>query len=152
MASRRLIQEHLGFPQVLFLFTSATIVLINQLFMKKILFSVSILALLAAGCGSASQNSSSSNTTNSTKQTTLNPSPSPSSLGSGNQGTTTGSTWQGILMASNNSAKGNYMLSANGHTIYLHTSRDYSALVGKSVNVGYSGTMDSFSLDDITAQ
>ena len=44
------------------------------------------------------------------------------------------------------------MITVNGHRIYLNTSRDYSSLVGKSVNVSYSGTLTSFVLNDITAQ
>jgi len=60
-------------------------------------------------------------------------------------------TWTGILQDSNNAKKGQYMISIQGHTIYINTSRDYSSLVGKQVNVGYQGTTDSFVLGDITA-
>jgi hypothetical protein len=60
--------------------------------------------------------------------------------------------WQATLMASNNSAKGNYMVTVSGHTIYLNTSRNYGALVGKPVNISYTGTTTSFTLGDITAQ
>lgn len=62
------------------------------------------------------------------------------------------STWQGTLEQSNDSAKGNLMLVTTGHTIYLNTSKDYSALVGKAVTVTYSGTLASFSLENIVAQ
>jgi len=64
--------------------------------------------------------------------------------------TSTENGWKGTLLKSDNSSKGNYMLLVGGHNIYLNTGRDYSALVGKPVNVTYKGTLDSFGLIDIT--
>ena len=61
-------------------------------------------------------------------------------------------TWQGTLENSDSTAKGNLMLATPGHIIYLKTSRDFSALVGKKVTVSYNGTLASFTLETITAQ
>jgi hypothetical protein len=126
--------------------------------MRKIFLMVPIVLLLAAGCNSSSQPTTQQNSNSSAQETTNpstnnTPSSAPSATGQ-NTGTSTatGSTWQGTLQKSDNSAKGNYMLSVNSHIIYLNTSRDYSALVGKPVNVTYNGTLTSFGLVDITAQ
>ena len=61
-------------------------------------------------------------------------------------------TWDGTLKMSDNSAKGNLMLVTKDHTVYLKTSRDFSALVGKEVTVVYTGTVDSFTLENISAK
>ena len=63
-----------------------------------------------------------------------------------------GNTWEGTLKQSDNAAKGNLMISVDGHMVYIRTSRDYSGLVGKNVTVTYQGTMDNFTLGDITAK
>lgn len=60
--------------------------------------------------------------------------------------------WEGKLEASDNTAKGNYKLTSGTHVIYIKTSRDYSSLVGKDVKVSYQGSLESFSLQDITAK
>jgi hypothetical protein len=115
--------------------------------MKKILFLFPAIVFLAAGCGSAKPASQSSNepnnqqTTNAPAKTTAN---SPASSGS--------STWQSTLELTDNTASGNYFITISGHKIYLRTSRDYSSLVGKQVNVSYTGDLTSFTLNDITAQ
>jgi hypothetical protein len=131
---------------MLFLFINDIIWLINKTFMKKAFLAVSILALLAAGCSSAPQSPSSSSSSNSPEAMAPSPVPSPTNKMMDN------SAWQGTLMTSNNSAKGKYMISVSGHSIYLNTGRDYSQLLGKTVNVNYTGTMDSFTLDNITAK
>ncbi len=64
----------------------------------------------------------------------------------------TGQIWQGTLEQSNNPAKGNLMLVTPDHTFYLRTSRDFSSLIGKKVNVSYSGSLTNFSLTNITPQ
>lgn len=115
---------------------------------KKLLLVVPAVLLLAAGCSSSS--SSSNQTTNQsnllvTPTPAAKTSPTPSSMSNS-------SMWQGTLQKSDNSAKGTYELMTGGHTIYIHTSRDYSALVGKQVNVSYSGSLLNFSLGDIVAQ
>jgi hypothetical protein len=60
-----------------------------------------------------------------------------------------GQFWQGTLKASDNAKKGNLMLVMDKTTVYIHTSRDFSALLGKEVKVTYEGTVDSFQLGDI---
>ena len=118
--------------------------------MKKLLLLVPVIALLAAGCGSSSSEPSS---TPSTSQNVNQPANSSVPGQSAPASTApSGSTWQATLMVSNNTTKGNYMITVSGHTVYLNTSRDYSALVGKPVNVIYTGDINSFSLQDITAQ
>lgn len=59
-------------------------------------------------------------------------------------------TRQGILLASDNSARGNLMLKTSTSNFYFQTSRDYSALMGKSVTITGNGTVERFSLIDIT--
>ena len=67
-------------------------------------------------------------------------------------GTGTADAWEGILKVSDNATKGNLMLVASATTIYIHTSRDSSALIGQQVRVNYKGSLDSFGLVDITAK
>ena len=130
--------------------------------MKKLLLIIPVAMLLAAGCdssvsGTGDQNPpASSNQTNDSKNT---PAPADnmkkdgSATGSSNQkagdSMMTGNDIKGTLEATNNPAKGNYMIMVNGHMLYIHTSRDFSALVGKSVNVSYTGDMNSFVVKDI---
>jgi len=113
--------------------------------MKKLFVLVPIIALLAAGCGSSKPVDNSNNQSAQTQ---------PNSPASSNKpaASPTGDTWQGTLQASDNTQNGNYMITVSGRKIYLNTGRDYSSLVGKSVNVSYSGTLASFVLNDITAQ
>ena len=42
------------------------------------------------------------------------------------------------------------MIITQGHAFYIYTSRDFSALLDKQVKVSYSGTLDNFTLLDIT--
>lgn len=58
-------------------------------------------------------------------------------------------TLKGELKASDNSVRGNLMLETDHTKIYLRTSRDFSALIGKKVEVTIKGTLDSFVLVDI---
>lgn len=116
--------------------------------MKKILLLVSVIALLAAGCGSSQPAPAS-------QQPTKVPANSTGNYGSSAPTQTAnpaGSTWQGTLELSDNAASGNYTIMVSGHKIYLKTNRDYSSLVGKQVNVSYTGSLTSFVLNDITAQ
>jgi hypothetical protein len=57
----------------------------------------------------------------------------------------------GELMASNDKKKGNLMikLDGTGRIIYLNTSRDFSSLIGKHVQVSIEGSTDDFRLLDI---
>jgi hypothetical protein len=64
---------------------------------------------------------------------------------------TTG-TWSGVLKNSDSAAKGNLMLVTSSRNIYFHSSRDYSSLIGKKVIASYKGTLQSFTLQSITAQ
>ena len=111
--------------------------------MKKILFIVPLVAMLAAGCHSASTPSGQQSSGGNPPTPSVSPTATPA---------TTGNSWQTTLMASDNKARGQYMITVDGHTIYIFSSRDYSALVGKPVNVHYTGTINSFQLGDITAQ
>ncbi len=113
----------------------------------KILISMALISLIAAGCSSKTEQSTSNSSNsipsqNQTVKQTPNPTPSPIS--------NPDSVWQGILKSSDNSARGNYMLILDKSLVYINTSRDYSALVGKQVNVRYSGSLESFKLEDIT--
>lgn len=60
--------------------------------------------------------------------------------------------WEGMLKTSDNSAKGNLMLVNKDHTIYLRTSRDFSSLIDKNVEVTYQGSLESFKLGEIKAK
>ena len=124
--------------------------------MKKILYVLPVVALLAAGCGSSDQpdqkNNQTSNNQNQTGNNQNSPTPTPSTTPTEAMISGNSAGWQGTLMASDNSAKGKYKITTDSHTIYIKTSRDYSQLVGKNVTVKYNGTMDSFSLTDIVAQ
>jgi hypothetical protein len=125
--------------------------IMSRLSGKKALFLVPVIVLLAAGCGSSQSANTGSNNSPGTEQTANAP-VSPVATSTNPSINATGSPWQGTLQTSDNSAKGNYMISVSGHTIYLRSSRDYSQLVGKQVNVSYSGDMTHFVLGDITAQ
>jgi hypothetical protein len=57
--------------------------------------------------------------------------------------------WVGILNASDNKTKGQYFLKTEKTSIYIKTQRNYDSLVGKKVEVLYSGTAESFILGDI---
>lgn len=61
---------------------------------------------------------------------------------------------RGELNASNDKNRGNLMLllADSDRIIYLNTSRDYSALIGKNVVVMIDGSMDDFLLVDIKEQ
>lgn len=58
---------------------------------------------------------------------------------------------EGVLETSNDLSRGNLMLLLlnSDRIIYFKTSRDFSALIGKSVVVKIEGTLDSFRLIDI---
>ncbi len=58
----------------------------------------------------------------------------------------------GKLQASDNAQRGNLMLITEEQTIYLYTSRDYAHLIDSPVNVEIKGTVDNFSLIDISAK
>lgn len=78
--------------------------------------------------------------------------PVPSSTPETPQGS--GTKLQGRLYSSDNLDKGNLMLVISpegGRTqaVYIKTQRDFNALVGKSVEVRFSGTTDKFTLEDI---
>ena len=70
----------------------------------------------------------------------------------GGHTTTSAQTWTGTLKTSDNSSKGSLMLLTKDYTIYIRTSRDYSALLGKTVSVSYKGTVNNFTLQDIVAK
>jgi len=65
---------------------------------------------------------------------------------------TQGNGINGTLKASDNHARGNLMLVTDTQTIYIHTSRDFSALVGKNVTMTIDGPVTSFTLLDIVPQ
>ncbi len=59
-------------------------------------------------------------------------------------------SWTGTLANSDNQSKGNLMLVMPEGTIYIHTERDFSSLIGKTVNVSYEGSRQNFVLGNIT--
>jgi hypothetical protein len=61
---------------------------------------------------------------------------------------------EGELRVSTDKRRGNLMLLMNDsdRIIYLNTSRDFSALVGKQVSVSIEGSLDDFRLIDIKAK
>lgn len=63
-----------------------------------------------------------------------------------------GNELEGTLKKSDDPAKGNLMLVTMGPSIYLNTSRDYSALYDKAVTVSIEGNARSFQLVDIKAK
>jgi hypothetical protein len=116
---------------------------------KKAALVLAATALIAAGCG-LKQPANNSNSQPAQEQ-------SNNAASAGNSTSTSatnpaGSTWQGALELSDNAASGNYTITVNGHKIYLKTGRDFSKLVGKEVNVSYTGSLTNFTLNDITAQ
>jgi len=120
----------------------------------KVLFILPVIALLAFGCNSAVKNDSGDNQSPSTEIQKDN-NPEAENYNSPKNSTATsasGSKWTSTLQTSDNASKGKYMITVDGHKVYIHTSRDYSSLVGKEVNVSYQGTVDSFTLGDITAK
>lgn len=58
--------------------------------------------------------------------------------------------WEGTLAESDNLEKGNLELKMATQTIYIKTSRNFSQLIGKQVQVTYQGTLQNFMLGDIT--
>ena len=54
-------------------------------------------------------------------------------------------TFTGTLMASTNPAKGNYVVDSNRGMVYIQSSRDMSALVGKAVKGSATGSITNFS-------
>ena len=77
-----------------------------------------------------------------------NPNAQPSTPASANSD----NVWTGVLKASDNSKKGNLMLATPDHLIYIRTSRDFTSLLDKKVQVAFKGSMENFTLADITAE
>lgn len=59
------------------------------------------------------------------------------------------SSLEGILWSSDDEKRGNLLLVSQYAAIYLKTSRDFSALVGKPVIVSVEGTLENFTLLNI---
>ena len=96
--------------------------------------------------GSQTAQSSSQNNQNQDQMAPeTTPSPTPTAMMMGTQ------TWTGTLLSSNNLSKGNLMLVTPAHTIYINSSKDYSMMFNKQVTVSYQGSLDSFTLEGITA-
>jgi len=89
----------------------------------------------------AAQNTQIQSDTN--QQNSQNPNPSPAP-------TANSGIWTGTLKASDNAAKGNLMLITSDRTIYMTSSRDFSGLYGKKVDVSYQGSLKSFVLGSIS--
>jgi hypothetical protein len=60
-----------------------------------------------------------------------------------------GNVMEGTLKLSDNKKKGNLMLVMPDRTLYLSTTRDFSQLIGKQVEVSYEGTLEDFVLGNI---
>jgi hypothetical protein len=107
---------------------------------KKLAIALCVTALLAAGCGALSKKTD--------EQTPAQDQNTPAQIKKPE--TTPASIWQGTLKTSDNSKKGNLMLVTDKTTVYINTSRDFSNLIGKSVNVKYQGSLDNFELGNIS--
>ncbi len=59
---------------------------------------------------------------------------------------------EGKLMASDNKIRGNLMLVTPSQTLYIRTSRDFSALIGTTVVATIDGDVTNFRLLDIVAK
>ena len=119
----------------------------NQQYFATIAVLVVLVALIWNFKTKPANNTSSSPTNNSNVHTEIKkdaPATTPSSAEP--------SLWTGTLKKSDNSSKGNLMLVTKERTIYIHSSRDWSALMDKEVNVKYEGSLQGFTLIDITAQ
>jgi hypothetical protein len=57
---------------------------------------------------------------------------------------------EGVLLTSDNPSRGNLMLKTQQSVFYLRTSRDFSSLIGKQATVTANGTVEQFSLMNIT--
>ncbi len=58
----------------------------------------------------------------------------------------------GTLKASDNQDKGNLMLSTSSGPVYVHTSRDFSSLMGTDVTLTGTGSNTAFTLDNIASK
>ena len=117
---------------------------------KKAALVLAATALVAAGCGL--QQPANDNSQQPTQEQSNSTAPNSDNSASTQTTNPAGSTWQGALELSDNTASGNYTITVNDHKIYLKTSRDFSKLLDKQVNVSYSGSLTNFVLNDITAQ
>lgn len=73
--------------------------------------------------------------------------------GSGQDGTQNANELIGVLKVSDDMEKGNMMLvPSEGNIIYLNTTRDFNALIGKEVKVTIDGNLKNFQLVDIVAK
>jgi len=75
--------------------------------------------------------------------------------GTNKKTTTTSATsgvWTGILKQSDNMSKGSIMLVTSSKTYYIQTSRNYSSLFGKEVNLSYEGSPSNFTVKQIVAK
>lgn len=61
-------------------------------------------------------------------------------------------TITGWLKASDNPQRGNLMLETGKEKIYLFTGRNYNHLLNTQVNIQIKGTLENFSLIDITTK
>lgn len=130
--------------------------------MKKLLLFLVVVLIVVAGVWYFKQDNGqpqdeTNNTTgqNSGSNSSSNSSNSSSSSSSDEEDTTVmeiGNTLSGELKASNDTKRGNLMLmlTDSDRVIYLHTSRDYTALIDKEVVVTIDGSLDDFRLVDIT--
>jgi hypothetical protein len=111
-------------------------------FLKKHIFLlVGILVIVIAGWLIKNQNSKSPVNSN---LTPTNESLKPS--------TPTSQNISGLLKLSDNTQRGNLMLETAKEKIYLFTGRDYSKLLNTQVVLKINGTLENFSLIDITAK
>lgn len=113
---------------------------------KKLLFVVPMVMLMSVGCNSSPKQSQEQAQSQEQIQQAQEQKPTDQKVEQ------TSNSWTGVLKNSDNQAKGNLMLVTADHTVYIHTSRDFSSLIGKNVKVAYTDTLESFVLGDITAE
>lgn len=124
---------------------------------KTILSLIVIVAIVLAGWlvfGRSGDNNVTTENNNNTggNQSSGNNNETPSDTDQESTDTDSGDGIAGILRVSDNQSLGNLMIVTEDHTVYLHTSRDFSALVGKNVVVQIEGNLQSFTLIDIKPQ
>lgn len=76
----------------------------------------------------------------------------PESIKTENSSTTGNLIREGVLLASDDSKQGNYMVKTQNSVFYIRTSRDFNSLLNKEVKMVANGTVEKFSLVDIVVK
>ncbi len=76
----------------------------------------------------------------------------PESIKTENTSTTGNLIREGVLLTSDDSKQGNYMVKTQNSVFYIRTSRDFNSLLNKEVKMVANGTVEKFSLVDIVVK